>query len=42
MNTVGLARDSISMLEELALTIKRTAELVEEINASSREQNLGI
>jgi len=40
-NTVKAARDAGDMLSKLVPDIQRTAELVEEISAGSREQNAG-
>ncbi|MBR9972471.1 MCP four helix bundle domain-containing protein [Magnetospirillum sp. J10] len=39
--TVGVSEQAGQMLTKLVPDIKRTAELVEEISASSREQNIG-
>jgi methyl-accepting chemotaxis protein len=41
INTVKAARDAGDMLSKLVPDIQRTAELVEEISAGSREQNAG-
>ena len=41
-STVGVAEDSSAKLQELVPKIRRTAELVQEINASAREQDSGI
>ena len=41
-DTVGVAEESSAMLNELVPKIRRTAELVQEISSSSREQDSGI
>lgn len=41
-NTVGVAEESSERLQELVPKIRRTAELVQEISSSAREQDSGI